>query len=113
MLIRIRSLLTMLALMVTVTAFADCAPPEDVSVPDGTKASEEEMTKGQDFIRDFMTANERYRQCLDDEAAALGAELTDEQKASTTSLYNESVDREQALVETFNNQVRAFNKANP
>ena len=113
MLKRIRILVLTLALITTATAFADCTPPSEVSVPDGAKASEEEMTSGQDFIREFMAANERYRQCLDDETAALGEGLTDEQKASNTLLYNQSVDREQALVETFNNQVRAFNKANP
>ena len=60
-----------------------------------------------------MTANESYRQCLDDEVAALGEEASDELKASNNQLYNLAVDREQALVDSYNQQVRAFNEANP
>jgi hypothetical protein len=94
-------------------ALAECLPPEEVTVPDGAKASEEELTKGQEVIRKFMMANESYRQCLDKDLAALGDAATDEQKALNTQLFNSSVDREQALVEKYNQQVRAFNEANP
>lgn len=113
MLKRIRIPILILASMAAAASYADCDPPAEVSVPDGAKASEEEMTKGQEYIRVFMAANERYRKCLDDEVSSLGESATDEQKASNTYLYNLSVDREQELVETFNNQVRSFNEANP
>lgn len=106
-------LLLTLAPLWAASANAECVPPDVVSVPDGAKATEEEMTTGQDYIRDFMTANEQYRKCLDDQVASLGEEATDEQRASSTQLYNLSVDREQALVENYNEQVRAFNEANP
>ena len=110
---RFRILFLLLALFVTTSAWAECVPPEDVSVPDGSKATEEEMTAGQDLIREFMTANGRYRNCLDEKVAALGDAATDEQRASNTQLYNSSVDREQQIVEMYNSQVRAFNEANP
>jgi len=102
-----------LASIVATSAWAECVPPENVSVPDGSQATEDEMSAGQELIREFMTANGSYRNCLDEEFAALGDEVTDEQKASNTQLYNSSVDREQQIVELYNSEVRAFNKANP
>lgn len=113
MLMMIRIAILILASMVGVNAYAKCDPPEEVLVPDGANATEDDMTTGQDFIRKFMSANEDYRKCLDDEVAELGDEATEEAKASSTQLYNLSVDREETLVENFNTEVRAFNKANP
>ena len=113
MLKRMQTLVLILAALCAGTALAECVPPEEVSVPDGAKASEEELTKGQEVIRTFMMANESYRQCLDKDLASLGDAATDEQKALNTKLFNSSVDREQALVEMYNQQVRAFNEANP
>ena len=110
---RFEILILWLASVVATNAWAECVPPEEGSVPDGSKATEKEMTTGQDLIREFMSANGRYRNCLDEEVAALGDAVTDEQKASNTQLYNSSVDREQQLVEMYNTQVRAFNEANP
>ena len=104
---RFRILFLLLALFVTTSAWAECVPPEDVSVPDGSKATEEEMTAGQDLIREFMTANGRYRNCLDEKVAALGDAATDEQRASNTELYNTSVDREQQIVASAAGQVVA------
>ena len=110
---RIQILLMLTVGALATSAHGECVPPDDVSVPNGSEATEEEMTKGQDFIRAFMTANDQYRKCLDKEVSALGDDATDEQRASNTRLYNSSVDREQKLVETYNTEVRAFNEANP
>ena len=101
------------AIFFSAGAGAECIAPEMVSVPEGAKATEEEMTEGQEYIREFMAANDKYRKCLDEEIASLGEEATDEAKIASNQLYNTSVDREQALVDSYNEQVRAFNEANP
>ena len=113
MLKQILMLILIVASLAAGTAIAECVAPEEVSVPDGSTATEEELSQGQEIIRDFMKANERYRKCLDDDLASLGDAATVEQKALNTQLFNSSVDREQALVEMYNKQVRAFNEANP
>lgn len=99
----------------------DCTAPTSPTLPDGAKASMEEMLAGQKAIKEFQAANEAYRKCLDPKVAAAetaaagdspGPELVEALKKLNDE-YNASVSREEALATSFNAELRKYKEANP
>lgn len=89
-------------------AQAACNYPADVSIPDGKTATEEQMIGGQKVVKDYMAAMEAYQDCLDQEEKALGAAVTDEQKAMRVKRYNAAVDTMESVANRFNEQLHAY-----
>jgi hypothetical protein len=65
------------------TAKAACTFPDEVDMPDGTTASEEEMLAGRDAVQQYMATMNEYLSCLDEESTAVPEEETPEQKPSS------------------------------
>ena len=104
-------LLAPVAALMFSSLHAECAIPEPVSVPDGKTATEEEMLAGKAKVDQYMDNMYAYLDCLEAEEAALGEELTDEQRAMSVQLYNAGVDALEQMAAQFNAEVRAY-KAN-
>ena len=109
--------LSLVAALAAAPAFADCtAPMNDVKIPNGNKATMDEMIAAKHAIQENNTAVETYTQCLkaeqDAKIAAIGAQVTDEQKVKIASEYvnrqNAEVEKLQSLADRFNVEVRAF-----
>jgi hypothetical protein len=109
--------LSLVAALATAPAFADCtAPINDVKIPNGNKATMNEMIAAKHAIQENNTAVETYTQCLkaeqDAKIAAIGPDITDEQKVKIASEYvnrqNAEVEKLQSLADRFNVEVRAF-----
>ena len=47
---------------------AACERPATIEIPDGAKASEEDMTRAGAAYHEYMLAMQRYQVCLEDEA---------------------------------------------
>lgn len=94
-------------------ASAECSTPEPTNIPDGTKATSEEMVEAQTFVKQYIAEMELYLVCLDEEAAALEEPPTAEQTERHTQLHNSAVDSMEAVAAQFNEQVRAYKQANP
>ncbi|MEZ5570597.1 MAG: hypothetical protein R3E64_01125 [Halioglobus sp.] len=110
-----------LAIGSAVSMADDCTAPAVPSLPDGSKASLEEMLAGQKAVKDFQAANSAYRACLDPkvtaaETAAAGdspaQEVLDALKKMNEE-YNASVSTEEELATSFNNALREYKEANP
>jgi len=93
-------------------AFAACEYPQEVGIPDGSKASEEEMIAGQKLVKSYIANVEAYLKCLDEEATALGDAETDDQKQMHIKRHNAAVDAMEQLAASFNKEIQAF-KARP
>jgi hypothetical protein len=89
-----------------------CDYPESVTVPDGRTASKDEMVTGQQQVKSYMAAMQEYLDCLDAETNAGGAEPSDEERKIMVSRYNAAVEEMETVAASFNEQVRAFKKAN-
>jgi hypothetical protein len=122
MLMKVLLPLSLVAALLAAPAFAGCnPPPNDVKIPDGAKATMDEMLAAKRAIQENNTAVETYTQCLkaeqDARIAAGGPDMKDDARAKIAAEYtdrqNAEVEKLQALADKFNVQVRAFKAAQP
>jgi hypothetical protein len=108
---------SLLAAWMVSPAFADCAAPNfDFTVPDGSKATREEMLAAQHSIRDGDAALKSFADCLkteqDARIAAGGDGMKDEEKVKISNEYatrqNAEVEKLQKLADEFNVALRAY-----
>lgn len=112
-----RRLIFSAVLLLAGSAFAsqalaqDCgAPPQDRPVlPDGDKASSDELRDARAAVRTFSDAVDEWIACKDTRAKKVFTWMTDEQMAR----WNEDIDKVHedrvALQRSMNDQIRAFN----
>jgi hypothetical protein len=105
------------AATVAAPAFADCtAPTLSLSVPNGAKASKDEMLAAQRTIKEYNAAVTDYATCLTNERdakiAAGGDKMSDADRQRVSSEYNTranaAVDKLQKLADKFNTERKAF-----
>ena len=98
-------------------AYAACtAPLNDVKIPNGNKATMDEMLAAKHAIQENNAAVEAYTQCLKAEQeakiAAGGTDMKDEEKVKISTEYanrqNVEVEKLQKVADQFNLEVRAF-----
>lgn len=94
-------------------AQTECAMPESPTIPNGRRATEQELVAVVAEIKTFQAALADYRACLQAQEQELGEEITPEQQRTILRSYNESVDEEEAVAAEFNDAVQAFKAANP
>lgn len=114
--------LTLTALLFAGQAMAECkVPTNDVSVPNGAKATKDEMIAAQRAVKEYNAAVTTYTECMkteqDAEIAAAGDKLTDEQRQKIVGKYadksNAQVDKLQKVADKFNIELRAYKAKNP
>ena len=107
--IRFRSFrMTATAVMFATPGMAACPYPDDVSIPDGSTASEAEMLDGQKLVKAYMAEMDEYLTCLDEESTALGDDQTDDQRAMHVKRHNAAVDAMEKVAASFNEQIRSY-----
>ena len=114
--------LSVVAALAAAPAFADCtAPTKEVNIPDGSKATMDEMLAAKHAIQENNTAVEAYTACLkaeqDAKIAAGGTDMKDEERVKISTEYankqNAEVEKLQKLADKFNVEVRAFKAKQP
>lgn len=112
--------LSLVATLLAAPAFADCtAPNNEVKIPNGNKATKEEMLAAQHAIKDNDAAVKVYADCLKSEQeakiAAGGNQMKDEAKQKINAEYanrqNAEVEKLQKLADQFNVELRAYKAA--
>jgi hypothetical protein len=96
------------AALLAMPGMAACPYPDDVSIPDGSTASEAEMLDGQKMVKAYMAEMEDYLECLDEESAALGENETEDQQAMHVKRHNAAVDAMEKVAASFNEQIRSY-----
>jgi hypothetical protein len=118
------SSLAIAALGIATQASAACAYPKaPESVPDGSKASKDEMIAGMKAMRAYNDLIKQYTDCLKDEHDSAVAKIDpslakDKQDARKAELDNvlaqkndAAVDAAQTVTGRFNDQIKAYNAA--
>jgi hypothetical protein len=122
MLMKVLLPLSLVAALMAAPAFADCTGPQnEVKIPDGSKATMDEMLAAKRAIQENNTAVEAYTQCLkaeqDAKIAAGGPEMKDEERVKISTEYanrqNAEVEKLQKLADQFNVEVRAYKAKQP
>jgi hypothetical protein len=116
---------TLLALAVAATLLAGTAnaactyPKAPNNVPDGTKASLDEMLASQKEVKAFDSSITEYQACLQQEhdaALAANPDMTEDQKNERAKILvqkqNAAVDEAQGWADRLNAQIRAYREAN-
>jgi len=107
--IKLRSfLMAGAAVMFTTPGMAACPYPDDVSIPDGSTATESEMLDGQKMVKAYMAEMDEYLECLDEESTALGENETEDQAAMHVKRHNAAVDAMEKVAASFNEQIRSY-----
>jgi hypothetical protein len=111
-----------LAAIVAGPVYAGCAAPTNsVTIPDGSKATIEEMVAAKKAVTEYNAAVEAFNSCLNLEQdaafAARGNNITKEERKQITEDYAKRSDTEvtrlQAVAEQLNAQIRAYKAAHP
>ena len=89
-----------------------CPLPEKPSIPNGLKASEEDMLEAQQGIKGYIAQGDAVLACLDGLRMSWGETATEEQLQINELFYNKMVDEMQAVGELFNSAVRAYKGRN-
>jgi hypothetical protein len=104
-------------LKMTRAAFVACgAPAVPSDVPDGTTATREQMVAAHATVKAFDEATTIYTQCLDTTAYQAAVQFkavatsadTEAVSALQIRLHNAAIDRDQAVANRFNVQLRRF-----
>lgn len=120
--IKAPSSLLLLAVLATGNAYAKCASPvAPHNIPNGKKATLEQMVAAQKAVKDFDAATNEYTTCLqadsDAEIAKVAERETDPKKReaqqkklqdAVLKKQNAAVDKDKALAARFNEQLRVF-----
>jgi hypothetical protein len=109
--------LAVIAGLCSTAAFADCPYPSGPkSIPDGNKATLDEMLDMKKAVKKYDDDTSTYLTCIQQEhdasVAALGDKVTAKQKADLdrveTDRHNAAVAQLQGVADKFNEQVRAY-----
>ena len=109
--------LLIVATLAAAPAFADCvAPLNDVRIPNGNKATKDEILAANHALQEHTTEVEAFSQCLKAEQQAkieaIGPEITDDQRSKIASEYvnrqNEEVEKLQSLADLYSAAVSSF-----
>jgi len=78
----------------------DCEFPTEPTIPDANVATMEQMVATQDDIKTYMEQSNELLECLDD----LADDLEDDDRDMIIAAYNDTVDGQQTVAESFNAQ---------
>ena len=86
-----------------------CSTPAEPGIPDGEKATEEDLIGAQKAVKTYMDAANAYLECLTEAGGTLG---DDEEalamKAAMIESHNNMVDNMEAVANQFNLALRAY-----
>jgi hypothetical protein len=90
-----------------------CKYPQQPSIPNGTKATMDEMVTAQKAVKSYQAEAQSYRTCVDGVMAAWDSqggteEEIGQKKDIAVTFYNRSVADEEEVANLFNSAIRAF-----
>ena len=88
---------------------AECLfPGSEIDIPDGSKASKEEMIAAIKKLKDLQAEMEAFRTCLDDELDSLDQPPEPVAVQFHDLRYNATITTEEELANKLNEEIRAF-----
>ncbi len=88
-----------------------CEVPAVVIIPEGANASADQLRNAQTRIRDYMASMDDYIACLEGQIASVGGpeQAPAAYMALMINRHNAAVDEMTHVMQSFNEQVRAYN----
>jgi hypothetical protein len=111
-----------LTTLVAGPVYAGCAAPSNaVTIPDGSKATLDELVAAKKAVKEYNSTMEAFNSCLnleqDAAIAARGRNITAEERKQINNdygdRYNAELTKLQAVADQLNTQIRAYKAAHP
>lgn len=110
----VKAICTIVVLFLAPLALA-CDYPEKISIPNGNKASKDEMVTGQRGVKKYMADMETYLACIEEEDKGnrAGIEEPDpivdaQRDEMLVKKHNAAVEEMEKIAAAFNEEVRAY-----
>jgi hypothetical protein len=108
-----KKILILLCLMISgapafAKAKAACESPVPPAIPSGRTSTEKVMREALEAVKNFIASGVTYRECLDKEFADVKDKLPDHTRAVLEEAYQDSLETEDLVADTFNTQLRIF-----
>ena len=87
----------------------ECRFTQPPQVIEGISATKNQMDRLGEIVRAYVEDMNRSLACLEVKEAALGAEITAEDKALIDAVYNQGVEQIQVIAQGYNDQAEVFN----
>jgi len=109
---RIATGLVPFAVLLAHNAFAACEMPSLVtSIPDGARATEQELLAAQDQVKAYIAGMDRYIACQNEEMRMAGDQSTDDYIYQMSMRIETARSEVDSVARRFNDQVNAFRAA--
>ena len=105
------SILSIISIFFVVNIHAECNyPKKDFVIPSGSNATEPEMVKVMNKVKDYQASLGSYRSCLEEDIKKISpeSEAYAELESMMTQRFNASITEEENLAEEWSAAVRAF-----
>ncbi len=96
------------ALLFSTLSHADCSRPDAPAIPDGSKATKEQMIEGQQAVKAYMAGTNQYLECLTQQSKDSAETDTDETKAVRLQSYNAAVTDMEEVAASFNGEIKKW-----
>jgi hypothetical protein len=103
-----KSLLSVLLLVGSASAFAECDRPQAPELPDGDTADLATMVEGQKAVKAYVAGTEAFLDCLMAEGSDAGEEEPVEQKMARIERHNAAVDEMEGVAGSFNEELKEY-----
>ncbi len=87
----------------------ECRFTQPPQVIEGISATKNQMDRLGEIVRAYVEDMNRSLACLEVKEAALGADITAEDKALIDAVYNQGVEQIQVIAQGYNDQAEVFN----
>jgi len=87
----------------------ECRFTQPPQVIEGISATKNQMDRLGEIVRSYVEDMNRSLACLEVKEAALGADITAEDKALIDAVYNQGVEQIQVIAQGYNDQAEVFN----
>ena len=90
------------------TAFAKCGFDDPPNVLDGSTANQSDLARLADAITSYMQSMQASLQCLDVTEQDLKDGLSESQRSTISTIYNNGIDQMDFVAKEYNRQLRIF-----
>lgn len=98
------------SLFSAVSVAADCTKPSAPEIPDGAKASQDNMLAVQEDVKDFIAEGRQYLSCVKNQEAGLAEDASTEERQAVVDRYNAMIDKMKTASNQYNEAVKEYQK---
>ena len=100
--------ISVIILMSSAFANAQCTRPEAPQLPDGDTADMQAMIEGQKTVKAYVTGTEAYLDCLASEGEKAGEEANPDVEMARIEKHNAAVDEMEKVANEFNEEIQEY-----